>query len=74
MSEFVLFQFPRWRLYVEECIVGECIVGEYVLVFTLSTCTNKDIQLHQYEIRVFNFWPQLLLLNFINRLTSNRPN
>ena len=50
------FNFP-----VGECIVGECIVGECVLVFTLNTCANKDIHLHQYETRVFDFWPQLLL-------------
>ena len=54
-SAFILFQFSRWRLYVEECIVGERTH------FTLNTCANKDIQLHQYETRVFDFWPQLLL-------------
>ena len=46
--------------------VGECIVGECVrLFFTLNTCTNKDIHLHQYETRVYDFWPQLLLLNIL---------
>ena len=49
-SAFIWFQFSHWRLYVEECIVGEC-----VLVFTLNTCANKDIQLHQYETRVLDF-------------------
>ena len=64
-SAFVLFQFSHWRLYVEECIVGECIVGECVPVFTLNTYANRDIQLHQYETHIFDFWPQLLLLKYI---------
>ena len=34
-----------------------------MLVFTLNTCANKDIHLHQYETRVYDFWPQLLLLH-----------
>ena len=55
------FSFHVEECIVEECIVVECIVGEYVLVFTPNTCVNKDIQLHQYKTRVFNFWPQLLL-------------
>ena len=47
MSAFFCFSFH----------VGECIVGECKLVFTLNTCANKDIHLHQYETRVYDFWP-----------------
>ena len=39
-------------------------VGECKLVFTLNTRANKDIHLHQYETRVYDFWPQLLLLKY----------
>ena len=57
-----------WNIYKCICFVsvfelGECIVGECVLVFTLNTCANNDIHLHQYETRVFDFWPQLLPLH-----------
>ena len=62
-SAFILFQFSRWRLYVgERLYVEECILVECTH-FSLNTCGNKDIQLHQYETRVFDFWPQLLLLH-----------
>ena len=54
-SAFILFRFSRWRLYVGECLyVEECIVGERTH-FAPNTCANKDIQLHQYETRVFDF-------------------
>ena len=49
MSAFVLFQFSSWGIYAS---------------FTLNTCANKDIHLHQFETRVFDFWPPLLLLHF----------
>ena len=48
MSAFVLFQFSRWGMYA---------------CFTLNKCANKDIHLHVFEFRVFDFWYQLLLLN-----------
>ena len=48
------FSFHVVECIVEECIVGECIVGER-MHFTLDTCANKDIQLHQYETRVYDF-------------------
>ena len=46
------FSFP-----VEDCIIGQRTH------FTPNACANKDIQLHQYETRVFDFWPHLLLLH-----------
>ena len=48
MSTFVLFPFSRWGMYA---------------CFTLNTCANKDIHLHQFETCVFDFWPQLLWLH-----------
>ena len=41
-----------FSFHVEECTLG----------FALNTCANKDIHFHQFETRVFDFWPQLLLL------------
>ena len=38
-------------------------IGKCVLVFTQNRSANKDIPLHQYKTRVYDFWPQLLLLN-----------
>ena len=51
MSAFVLFQFSHWGMYT---------------CFMLKTCANKDVHLHQFETHVFDFWPQLLLLQIVS--------
>ena len=58
---FPLLEHLRVHLFCFSFHVEECIIGQRTH-FTPNTCANKDIQLHQYETRVFDFWPQLLLL------------
>ena len=55
--------FPFRNIYACICFVSVFTLGIYAW-FTLNTCANKDIHLHQFETRVFDFWPQLLLIQW----------
>ena len=51
---FFFLEHLRVHLFCFSFHVEECIIGERTH-FTPNTCANKDIQLHQYETRVFDF-------------------